>query len=101
MQQRLNSRSVKKPNGRSSVAVDGVESMEVDFVTIAAVKVADLESEESRTEEHVLEGAQTDVVNFTLHWHDRLVAVLVDGLADHPSGVVLWVSLHPSGSEGL
>lgn len=75
--------------------------MKVDFVTIAAVKVADLESEESRTEEYVLESAQADVINFTLHRHDRLVAVLVDGLTDHPSGVVLQVSLHPSGSEGL
>jgi hypothetical protein len=98
---RSNERSVEEPDSRSCKATDGIEAVEVDFFTRAAVEISDLQSEGRRAQDHILESTEPKVVDLAVHRHDVLVAVLIDCLAGHVARVVLWVRLHPGCSESL
>lgn len=54
------------------------ESMDVDLDSRGAIEIQDLEADTGGSQEDIVQSAQAEMVDFSAHGKDAVVAVLID-----------------------
>lgn len=98
------SRAIQQPYSAdryASCVVYRIKAVHVDLAAFRAIKVKDFERNASRREKDVLERAEADIVDLSIHRHNSVIAEVLDRLVHQPGCIVSLTGLHPRCSECL